>query len=765
MAQLDLAGWPDYLKPIAETLGEKYEYVSSIAEGKTGATYKIADRLSKRSFCLKTIATKVVDNKRSDVKDTLKKEVEILDPLSHKAIPQIYERELSSQLPYYVCTFHPGQTVIAFKEAGKRLTSGEAIFVIQQLMDALRYLHDRGRTHCDFHQNNILIHEEVFTHGILIIDFGSGHRESDSSAETVERGDFRYKQSPAQARYREPISRSKAGENFRASDFAALGHLLALLAECFFNDAPRDQQIAYRDFCHLLKSGQIGDWESARVHFATVVDPGRLITSSTRFFVTSAGSRQSIRIPVSGDVPVGEAVLAVVNSTYFQRLKGLKQLSFCEWVYAGGVHTRYEHSLGVMNVTLRALNKLARDSAFRDRFTQQNVEGTILASLVHDIGHYPFAHVIEHYVTSRFPGDKEAKRLAHHARYTIETLENDTGFSELVDRHWGINIRLEAIKILEGTVPVVAELLDGPIDCDKLDYLQRDALHCGVPFGAGIDIERIVSSYRYLEKNSRLGIDRSGVTAVEGLIITQDQMLDTVYWNEVIRGVTAMFHAIIGRLVKRDLTLLGELVTELRQHHSEYQALREVIVPWISKRLSTEQAALRPLYNLHLEPSYTDIFVSIKRYSAMDTAPNKSVARLSVYDSIIKQPSSQTSTLPIEWQAVVRLRDCYRAAFAEKNSSDRIGYYEVLVDVPWGKAGNRMVYVSEDGSSEQRIVDVSHIGETIFHRPTMHLAPIRVFISPRLRAQYEQHLNAIVASAESRFYDSSVPDVEARNDE
>lgn len=289
MAELFFAGWPDHLKPIAEIIGEKYKFQSPIAEGKTGAAYRIEDRASGRIFCLKTIAQKVADNKRADVRDTLKKEVEILDPLSHQAIPEIYERDLTANLPFYICTFHPGETVIAFKETGKRLRSGEAIFVIQQLMDALRYLHARGRTHCDFHQNNILIHENVFTHGILIIDFGSGHRESDSSEATVERGDHRYKPTVAQARYREPISRTKAGEGFRAADFSALGHLLGLMSECFFSDAPRDQQIAYGDFCHLLKSGQIDDWAGAQQQFATVIDPARLITSSGRFFITAAG--------------------------------------------------------------------------------------------------------------------------------------------------------------------------------------------------------------------------------------------------------------------------------------------------------------------------------------------------------------------------------------------------------------------------------------------------------------------------------------------
>jgi hypothetical protein len=598
---------------------------------------------------------------------------------------------LPPTFPFTYALFTPARHSSLSKRWGILCQPPKQFFVIEQLIDALRYLHEHGRTHCDFHQHNILIHEDVFTHGILIIDFGSGHRESDSSAATAERGDFRYKPPEAQARYRNQVLRSKAGQGFRSADFSALGHLLALMSDGFFGDAPRDQQ-------------------------------------------------------VSGDVPVGEAILAIVNSPTFQKLKGLKQLSFCEWLYPGAVHTRFEHSIGVMNVALRALGKLARNVAFRDRFTQQNVEGAILASLSHDIGHYPFAHMIEHYVASRFPGDRDVKQLVHHATYTIDHLEKNRELRAIIDQHWGENGRLEAIKVLEGSIPVVSDLLDGPIDCDKLDYIQRDAHHCGVPFGAGLDIAKIVESYRCISNAGKLGIDRSGVSAVEGLMIVQEQMLDTVYWNETIRAVTVMFHAVIATIVRRDVDELRSLVGELRTCVFEYQALRDVIIRRIKKLPAEVQDELKPLYNLHLQPNAAEIYVPIKKYTATDGVPNQSAARTSIYHAILRQPSSQTSTVPIDWKAVQRLRECYRLGF-ESKIGGKVGTYEVLVDVPWGKSGSQMVYVSEDGGTEQPIVDVSHLDSSIFDRPTMHLAPIRVFVSPRLNAQYEQHLAAVSATA------------------
>jgi HD superfamily phosphohydrolase len=756
--QPDLPGvWPKHLETIYAALGHKYTFVREIARGRTGATFLLARDDSGRKYCLKTISPSVQDEERQGVADTLRKEVEILDPLSHRCIPIVYERDSEGSLPFYVCTFHPGHTFQHFAEAGNRLSTDEAVYVIGSLIDAMEYLHDRGRTHCDFHQKNILISERVFAEGILIIDFGSGHRESDTTDDTKERGDLRYKTVQAQARYRSKVNRHQASASFRAADFVALGHLLSLMADVFFSEARHDQRLSYSAFCAQLRAGELNSWPNVREAFAQVVDPAHLMSGAERLFLMADGTTEFIRIPVSGAVPVGEAILAVINTSAFQRLRLVNQLSFCDWIYPGGKHTRFEHSLGVLTVAHSALQKFARDRDFHGRYTRLNFEGTLLAALLHDVGHYPFAHLMEHYVASRFGGEsedtiREAKQIVSHSSNSISLLENDVELRQAISRHWGESHITEAIRVLEGNVPVLSDLVDGPIDCDKLDYVRRDAHHCGVEFGSGLDVSAIVESYCSVDNGRSLGVDASGVQAVEGFMVAQEQMLATVYWNEYVRAVTAMFHAAVASIVVRDMNRLADVVARLKNCGTERDAIRDVFLPELQK-IETEKegtTGLLDLIAMHQQPRFTDIFFRIQKYTELDQPPTRSVARKSIYSSILGPLGTSASVIPIDWAAVQSLRTCYLEAFREKSDLP-VSRFEVVIDVPFGKASNRVVTVRH-ANEERPITQSSHLNDTIFTQPTVFLAPIRVYISPRVHTAFETQLVSIVQSAEERFY-------------
>lgn len=295
MSQQFLPGvWPPFLKPAAEQLSHIYHYVSPIAEGKNGSTHKLQRIDSQRFYCLKTIKPDSPKAEFDDAVDSLKKEIAILDPLAHRCLPCIYERRLDGSTPFYVCTYHPGETFESFKKAGRRLSREKALFVIGALIDAFQYIHEQGRTHCDFHQKNVLIHEDVFANGVLIVDFGSGHRDSDPSASTIERGDLRFKDVPAQTHFREHVSRDVASSGFRLQDFKAFGHSLALMFEVFFHDAPNDQRIAYLDFCAMLESGRYDTWRDVRDAFALVIDPQHLVSGADRYFIMAEIGRAHV---------------------------------------------------------------------------------------------------------------------------------------------------------------------------------------------------------------------------------------------------------------------------------------------------------------------------------------------------------------------------------------------------------------------------------------------------------------------------------------
>lgn len=722
-------------------------------------TYKIETRTANHYYCLKTISPDVTeDSERERVRTTLSKEVAILKPLSHRCLPRVYELRLDGTLPFYVCTFHPGTTLERFRQEDKKLKLEEAVFVIVSLIDALEYIHAHGRTHCDLHQNNILLSDKVFAEGLMIIDFGSGHRDSASADMTPDRGHLAFKNVKGQARHRRPVKRNIAADDFRANDIRAFGRALALMERCFFSNASHDQFSSYREFCRLLQEGVLDTWHQVREQFDHVIDPDAFMTKAERFFVMKDGSRPAITLPASDSIPVREAVLAVINSQVFQRLRTIKQLSFCEWFFPGGTHSRFEHSLGVFGVTRKALSFLTRDANFKAKFNQANINGALLAGLVHDLGHYPFAHVIEHYVSGRYSTDKVTRDAIHHFNHTLALLDTDSGLQSAINKYWGEDLKEEVKRILHGKIPPLSEILDGPVDCDKLDYLRRDAHHCGVPYGNGLDTIDVLASFRCSPTGEHILVDSSRVHAVEGFMVVQDQMLTAVYWHETIRSVFAMFHRFLDGVLGNDPKNLVDLVNKLKSCSSEYEAVHKVILPLLKSQPTRgssthgSEAELNPLIRLHCVPNFNDIYRTAAKYSSLEPVDPKRPSANNLFDTIMRLPSSDATSMPIQWDRVKRLRICYQEAFREKRA--KLGRFDVLVDVPWGKSSNRIVTVlDEDGRTERPITQVSHLAQTIFTHPTAYSAPIRVYVAPHIFGQFEYRLQSIKASAEERYFD------------
>lgn len=758
MSDMFEATFPEYLSPIISELTKQYKFVEDIGRGKNGQTYKIKTLSSGHCYCLKTISPNIKEeSERKRIGKTLIKEVEILKPLSHRCLPTIYEHNLDEKFPYYVSTFHTGITLAKFQKEKKTLKFGEAVFVIQSLIDVLEYIHTKGRTHCDLHKNNILLSDKIFAEGLMIIDFGSGHRDSDDEYKTRDGGNFGFKNVKGQAGFRQPVNRNIAKQEFQNYDFRAFGNALALMANCFFANVSHDQLIAYNEFCGLLENGYFNEWDKVREHFDHVIDPNLFMSNTEKFFVMKDGSQHSILIPASDPIPVGEAVLSVINTNIFQRLRTIKQLSFCEWAFPGGTHSRFEHSLGVFCVTRKALSFLSRDPNFKARYNQNNINSTLLAALIHDLGHYPFAHVIEHYISARYSEDKPLRDKIHHSKHVLALLDTDTELQNAIDKSWGEEMREETKRVLENIIPPLSEILDGAIDCDKLDYLRRDAHHCGVSYGNGLDIISILRSLRCSPdtNNHKILVDSSMVPAIEGFMIAQDQMLTAVYWHKCVRAVFAMFHRFLDGVLHGDANKLVNLVEKLKRQPSEHDAFQKVIIPLLDSQKPEIKKHLYALIKLHIEPNYKDIYKQIVKYSALDDVnPNIPQMHLNIYNMIMhKPPHSKATSALINWNFVKILRDCYRQAFREKNVI--LGHFDILVDVPWGKALNRVITVIDEDKKEHPITEVSHLPESIFITPIAYSAPIRVYIPPSIFERCEPMLNSIKISAEERFYQSN----------
>ncbi len=242
-----------------------------------------------------------------------------------------------------------------------------------------------------------------------------------------------------------------------------------------------------------------------------------------------------IRIPGQIDVPVTPRVIRLIDSASFQRLSGVSQLGLVSLVYPGATHSRFEHSLGVYRNALLFVRQLSQFDQFRETVTDQQVMAVLVAALLHDIGHWPFCHPIE---------DLGLDGIPPHEQLAADQIIGGQ-LADLLDDQWDIDpqIVIDLIRRQNETVAerLLGSILSGPIDVDKMDYLYRDSLHCGVPYGMNFDAQRLIRSLCLNESGDGIALTSKGKTAAEMMVFARYVMFSEVYWHHAVRSATAMF--------------------------------------------------------------------------------------------------------------------------------------------------------------------------------------------------------------------------------
>ncbi len=250
---------------------------------------------------------------------------------------------------------------------------------------------------------------------------------------------------------------------------------------------------------------------------------------------------RTVRDPLWGNIHLDARAAAVVDTPQFQRLRRVKQLGFAHLVYPGAVHTRFLHALGVYHLTGRALERLEGSGALAGLSPAERelLPLVPLAALLHDVGHYAFSHAMEEIEPDSLPGYHEelAARFlgADPIRRSLEEVRPDA--PERVAEF----IRGRSGHPLQG-------LIAGSLDLDKIDYLGRDSLFCGVPYGA-VDVDRLLDSLTLAREASEapleLAVTEKGITALESLLFSKYQMFRNVYWHHTVRAASGLFRRLV----------------------------------------------------------------------------------------------------------------------------------------------------------------------------------------------------------------------------
>ena len=273
----------------------------------------------------------------------------------------------------------------------------------------------------------------------------------------------------------------------------------------------------------------------------------------------------TFRDPIHGYIGVFEWEKAIIDTPAFQRLRAIRQLSLSSFVYHGAEHSRFGHSLGVMHLAGRFAERILKHPSNREllkdrqRWSEDEFESTTdqvilearLAGLLHDVGHSPFSHTGE---TTLFP---EGKR---HEQYSEEILLSpELGIGEIIDamedQRGVTGERVAQILSERGTYEVgfVRELISSVWDVDKMDYLLRDSLYCGVQYGQ-YDLDRIIDTITLYDENPdnalRLGVEYGGIHAIEGFILARYFMFTQVYFHRVRRAYDLILTDFISEVLE-----------------------------------------------------------------------------------------------------------------------------------------------------------------------------------------------------------------------
>ena len=496
--------------------------------------------------------------------------------------------------PYYIME-HLGEGAFTLKDVRanveRKLQLHVGLHALMQIASALHAVHaEGGRNHGDIKASNILVQYDPVRRNVTakLIDFGFSRLLP--NVEGPSRVADLAGRQPDQS---SSLHRPRKAKSLPHLDVWALARTFYwLFAESGTDDSAdllkqhttADWPIDYADFGRVL--ALLHEWssvehrcpaENADIHtfydelrecndHAQLIPLDPDVRGGLRYYaidelataVQIMRAFEAIRIPPRQLVLYTERVKQLISTPEFGALRYTRQLGFVHLVYPGANGTRFEHALGVYGLACRFVIRLAGHPAFRRICgNDKDVLKFLVLALLHDVGHYPYAHQLEEFTDSDFTREDWARvqelveghstRGGAVIKGLAPTLRELFGFSkrDVDEVACAVGGGDEEKLQLPPSLRFLITLLDGTVDLDKLDYCERDAHHCGVPYGHYLDVDRILETARVLEASQGgppvLGWHRRGLGCLEQVATARHQLYAYVYWHRAVRAATAMF--------------------------------------------------------------------------------------------------------------------------------------------------------------------------------------------------------------------------------
>lgn len=614
-----------FLAGFKEEYKDYYSILEPAGVGSSGVIIKILNIRLRIHRALKFPRPQRSEEENKFLIESLRDEREILLSIIHENIISVHnlgDLEISSeikQFPYYIMDYIEGEIDLRKYFEGK-ISKGQLKDITRdcaqiffEISNAIALLHENQLIHFDIKPKNILI----LNGKPLLTDLGNAKKKSEDTKLTVIGFTLYYAHPVLKEGLRQGDSlsriitqRAPAEFEFKYDIFALGKTFLEILSVIYkkLSLMEYDYNFAY---LHLLASRMLdgynlneNDYERKRNNGLPVYKEHWVDLNEKDFPFLKYEQKEEKKIieqiiadlkkliyrdlyvkelpELSNDypnrirsslycsAPFSPRIKHIVEHPVFSRLAEEHQLTLIDTIYPTATHSRLEHSIGAFYNCCLYIQSLYNDPynpLFKQLINTNEIKILLLASLFHDLGQYPFAHLFEE--IGRF------KSQLSHKKITIEFLENpskdNNGYTlkEYIENEWGVDIKKIKELLLRAEISdeewhrnlkldLLSSIIDGIIDIDKLDYYQRDTHNCNLSYGLMIDSPRLIRNLTVIininknrdSKNTfTIGIYRRAQAAAETLAFTRYLLYQSVYWHHTARSFISMLKIVLESLI------------------------------------------------------------------------------------------------------------------------------------------------------------------------------------------------------------------------
>ena len=389
-------------------------------------------------------------------------------------------------------------------------------------------------------------------------------------------------------------------------------------------------------------------------------------------------SRNKLKIindPIYGFIHIPSTlVFDIIEHPYFQRLRRINQMALSYLVFPGAKHTRFEHVLGCVFLMQKTVEMLRFKGV---QISDKEAEGLYIAILLHDIGHGPFSHAMEHSIVEGISHEEISLRFMQELNKVF-------------------NGKLEtAIAMFQGTYPrkFMHQLISSQLDMDRADYLKRDSFYTGVAEG-NINSERLISMLNV--RNDELVVEEKGLYSVEKFLIARRLM----YWQVYLHKTSVAAEQILIRLLNRAKELLQQ---------GQKLTMSTALAFFVKNKISKDNFSQEVL-EMFARLDDTDIISAMKEWQFYPDAVLSKLSKMLLNRDLLK---IKVRLNDFEEQKIKRLQKLSLAKGIEEKDMKYFVFTGVMTNRAYNPGKEIIKILTKNG----RVVDLTKTSEAINLEP------------------------------------------------